>query len=598
MNSKIFLKNYFYYFTYFYKYLGYRVIFSLLISLLVGLLDGIGIALFIPLFKLIVTNSPSVFNVGDLDFISDIVINRLGIFPSLLNIFLLIFIFFSLKGVSQFFESYLRVLYQQLFIRKIRISNIDNLDKFSYKNYLKIDSGRIQNTFSGEVGRVNTAYVYYFKAIQYGVLVLVYISIALASNWKFTILAVVGGIVLSVIYKFLYKRTKYFSKIFTKDSHRFQNLMIQNIHLFKYLKATGLNDSYGNKLKENIHTMESTQKKLGMIGAILGAIKEPLTILIVFGAIMVNVYLFNEAISAILLSLILLYRAIIFFMALQEQWNSFLGFSGSLDNMQNFERELIMGAERNGTEPFIGFQDQITLNNISFDFDTRRKILDTINLEIYKNETLAIVGESGAGKSTLINIISGLLKPTQGDVLIDGKSVRKMDLTSYKKHLGYIVQDPTIFNDTIYNNITFWAPKTEENYQRFISASNLAAILDFIKNLPEEEETLLGANGVNISGGQKQRISIARELFKELSILFMDEATSSLDGETESIIQQNINKLKGHYTIIIIAHRLATIKNADRIIMMKEGKIMEIGTFDWLMNNNKEFQDMVLLQNL
>ncbi len=598
MNYKIFLKNYFYYFSYFHKYLQYRVFVSLFISLLVGLLDGIGLALFIPLIKLIVEDSTNPTSSENLDFISGFIINTLGLTPSLLNIFALIFIFFSFKGIAQFFETFIRVLYQQNFIRSIRLTNINYLNRFDYKNFLKADSGRIQNTFSGEVGRVNAAYNYYFKAVQYGVLVFVYVSIAFVSNWEFTFLALAGGLVMSSVYNFFYKRTKYFSRKFTKETHVFQNLMLQNVHLFKYLKATGLNLIYGNKLKENIYSMEATQKKLGVISALLGAIKEPLTILLVFGSILLYTILFSEPVGAVLLSLILLYRAIVFFMALQEQWNSFLGLSGSLENMQKFEKELAHGAEENGNEQFSGFQNKMELKDVSFGFDHSKKVLDTVNLEIYKNQTLAIVGESGAGKSTLLNIISGLLFPTEGQVIIDGTSVRDMNLYTYKPHLGYIVQDATIFSDTIYNNISFWAPKTEENYQRFLKAAKQAAILDFINSLPKVEETKLGSNGINISGGQKQRISIARELFKEVSFLFMDEATSSLDGETELVIQQNINNLKGLYTIVIIAHRLATIKNADRIVLIKNGKILETGTFDKLMKNSIEFQNMVLLQNL
>ncbi len=537
-------------------------------------------------------------NSGELDFLSDFIINNLGLIPNLLNIFLLIFIFFSLKGIAQFFEAYIRVIYQQYFMRKIRFSNIDSLNRFDFKNFLKADSGRIQNTFSGEVGRVNTAYVYYFKSMQYAVLVLVYVILALSSDWKFTFLALVGGIFVSFIFKFLYKRTQYFSRKYTKETHKFQNLLVQKVNLFKYLKATGLNAFYSDKLKENIYTMEGTQKSLGMVGALLGAIKEPLTILIVFGAILLNMYLFDEPVAAILLSLILLYRAIVFFMALQEQWNSFLGVSGSLENMLIFEKELINGAESKGKDPFSNFQVKMVLNKVSFEFDSGEKVLNGINLEIQKNETLAIVGESGAGKSTLMNIISGLLTPTEGQVLIDGKSLKELDLTTYRRHLGYIVQDATIFNDTIYNNVTFWAPKTASNYKKFMDASKKAAILDFIKGLPKAEDTELGTNGINISGGQKQRLSIARELYKEVDFLFMDEATSALDGETESVIQQNINHLKGQFTIIIIAHRLATIKNADRIVLMKNGGIYAIGSFEHLMEASKEFQEMVSLQNL
>jgi len=598
MDYKKFLKNYFHYLSYFYGYLRYRIFIAFGISLLVGLLDGIGLALFIPLFKLITADSNAAEVGENQDFISDLVINQLGITPNLTNIFLLIFVFFSLKGIAKFIESFTRIIYQQYFMRKIRISNIDLLNRYDYKNFLKTDTGRIQNTFSGEVNRVNTAYIYYFKSVQFGVLVLVYVSLALGSDWKFTLLVVAGGILINFIYKVLYKRTKYFSKKLTFQSHIFQNLLVQKIHLFKYLKATGLNDLYGDKLKTNIIGIEGLQRKMGMVDALLGAIREPLTILVVFGAIFLNMYFFDEVVGSILLSLILLYRGITFFMAMQEQWNLFLGVSGSLDNMQSFTEELKHGSERNGAERFKGFNEKLQLKNLSFEFGSGEKVLQNINLSIYKNETLAIVGESGAGKSTLLNIISGLLLPDSGSYLIDNTPVEQLDLPSFKKHIGYIVQDATIFNDTIYNNISFWAPKTAENYDRFLKAIEKAAISDYIMNLPQKEDSLLGSNGINISGGQKQRLSIARELYKEVEFLLMDEATSALDGETESVIQQNINHLKGQFTIIIIAHRLATIKNADRIILMKNGSISAIDSFEKLLETSEEFRGMVQLQNL
>lgn len=598
MDYKKFLKNYFHYLSYFHGYLRYRIFIAFGISLLVGLLDGIGLALFIPLFKLITAESNAAEVGNNEDFISNLVINQLGITPNLTNIFLLILVFFSLKGIAKFIESFTRIVYQQYFMRKIRISNIDLLNRYDFQKFLKTDTGRIQNTFSGEVNRVNIAYNYYFKSVQFGVLVLVYVSLALGSDWKFTLLTVVGGIFINFSYKVLYKRTKYFSKKLTIKSHIFQNLLVQKIHLFKYLKATGLNYMYGEKLKTNITEIEGIQRRMGMVDALLGAIREPLTILVVFGAIFLNMYFFDEVVGSILLCLILLYRGITFFMAMQEQWNLFLGVSGSLENMQSFTQELKLGRERNGTEIFKGFTEKLQFKDLSFEFDSGEKVLRNINLSIYRNETLAIIGESGAGKSTLLNILSGLLLPGSGNYTIDNTSIEQLDLSSFKKHIGYIVQDATIFNDTIYNNISFWAPKTPENYGRFLKAIEKAAISDYIMNLPQKEDSLLGNNGINISGGQKQRLSIARELYKEVDFLLMDEATSALDGETESLIQQNINLLKGQFTIIIIAHRLATIKNADRIILMKNGTINAIGSFEKLMESSEEFRGMVQLQNL
>ncbi len=284
-------------------------------------------------------------------------------------------------------------------------------------------------------------------------------------------------------------------------------------------------------------------------------------------------------------------------MALQEQWNKFLGVSGSMDNMTEFTNELRKNKERNGNLKFDSFKDKIILKNIHFNYDDT-SIINGLDLEIPKNETIAIIGESGSGKSTLMNLLSGLLIPSKGEMLVDGKNIHEIDLNSFRRRIGYIAQEAPVFNDTVFNNITFWAEKTPENVEKFKKAIKKAALYDFVFSLQEKEDEILGNNGINISGGQKQRLSIARELYKDVDFLFMDEATSALDGETEAAIQSNIDHLKGQYTIVIIAHRLATIKNADRIVLLKNGKINAMGSFQELLKTSGDFRQMTELQGM
>jgi len=598
MNYKLLLRNYFHYFNYFYSFLKQRVVLALFISLAVGILDGVGLALFIPLLQLAIGGETSGSLTRNENFISEFVIEMIDINPTLFNVFWLIFLFFTLKGIAKFFETYCRILFQQVFMRKLRVSNIDYLNTFSFKSFLKADTGKIQNTFSGEVNRVNIAYEFYFKSIQYGVLVFVYVLMAMGSDWKFTILVVAGGGIMNLLFKSLYKKLKNFSRIFTTQSHLFQNLLVQKVHLFKYLKATGLNVSYGSKLKRSIADMEGTQRKIGLVTALLGALREPLIILVVFSSIFLNFQLFDTSMGGVLLSLILLYRGISFFIAMQEQYNLFLSHAGSLENMESFSKELANNVEISGGTSFNGLQKSLRLKNLSFEFEEGQTVLQDISLDIYKNETIAIVGESGSGKSTLLNIMSGLLKPVSGEYLIDDKNINDIDLQTFKKYIGYIVQDPVIFSDTIFNNVSFWAPKNELNFHKFQIAMQKAAISDFLKRLPDKEDTKLGSDGINISGGQKQRLSLARELYKEADILFMDEATSSLDGSTEAEIQENMNRLKGQFTILTIAHRLTTVKNADRIVLLKNGSINAVGTFEELIENSSHFKKMVKHENL
>ena len=284
-------------------------------------------------------------------------------------------------------------------------------------------------------------------------------------------------------------------------------------------------------------------------------------------------------------------------MGLQNTYNSFIGTTGSLENMTAFMKELNEGKENFGSRPGRSLEKGIVLQNLDFNYGIT-PILEDINLDIKKNETVAFVGESGSGKTTLVNIIAGLMCPDRGSIYVDGIDRSEIDIRSLALKVGYITQEPVIFDDSIYNNITFWAADNEKNKRRFWQALEKASIAEFVHSLPDQENAKLGSNGVMVSGGQKQRLSIARELYKDIEILIMDEATSALDSETEKAIQQNIEALKGKYTILIVAHRLSTVKNADKIVLLQKGRIMGSGEFYSLVEDSAAFKNMVALQEL
>lgn len=590
------IKKYFQYFYYFYSYLGYRIFISLMLSILLGLMDGFGLAMFIPLLQMVDSNNAKAdsANMGNLSFLADI-LNAMGIQLTLLVVLIIILIFFSLKGLMKFLEAYTRVIYEQLFIRNIRTRNINGLADFSFNIFINSDIGRIQNTFSAEVERVKQAYRYYFISIQYAVFVVVYVMMALFANPKFALLVVIGGALTNFIFKSLQAKTKSLSKKITADGHIFQGLLIQKVSFFKYLKSTGLIHKYADKLLDTNEKIHASQRKSGLLAAVLASVREPLVILVVVSAILIQVNYFHQSMGVIILSLLLFYRGLISLLGMQNYWNLFLGSSGSLLNMTAFNEELRAGKETVGKETFKDFKDLLELKNLGFAYE-EKVILNGINLPIHKNKTIAIIGESGSGKTTLVNVITGLLKPTSGEVRIDGKNLQDFNTVTYQQRIGYITQEPVIFNDTIFNNVSFWDTDSAENRKRFERALHKASILDFVMSQPLGGDAILGNNGINISGGQKQRISIARELYKEVDFLIMDEATSALDSETEKEIQENIEQLKGQYTILIIAHRLSTIKNADHIVLLNKGSVETTGSFEALMKQSASFQKMVQLQ--
>ena len=233
----------------------------------------------------------------------------------------------------------------------------------------------------------------------------------------------------------------------------------------------------------------------------------------------------------------------------------------------------------------------IKFENVSFHYvNTEKKAVKKINLEIDSGSMTAFVGPSGAGKSTIINLLPRFYEPQEGKIFIDNQNIHQVSLYSLRKNISLVSQDVVLFDDTIKANIAYADPNASQN--EIIEASRFAAADEFIDKLPDSYETIIGENGVRLSGGQKQRISIARAILKKSPIILLDEATSSLDAESEQIVQNAITNLTKNKTTLVIAHRLSTILSADKIFVLKNGSIIDNGNHDSLMKTSSEYKSL------
>ena len=265
-------------------------------------------------------------------------------------------------------------------------------------------------------------------------------------------------------------------------------------------------------------------------------------------------------------------------------WDS-MQFASVLLNRLNdiFEQEPEQGRDRSRLSPVHSLEGRIELRNISFKYGGPESpnILNGITMQMAPGQMVALVGRSGCGKTTLIKLIAGLLEPTEGTILFDNVDLKNLNYRDVRRHIGMVLQENHIFNETIARNISFGDP--EPDLDRVLWAAQAAAAHDFIMRLPLGYETKIGESGLSLSGGQKQRVAIARAIYNNPPVIIFDEATSALDTESERAIQDNLGRLMAGRTTIVIAHRLSTVREAHAIVVLEKGSVAEIGTHDELM---------------
>ena len=246
--------------------------------------------------------------------------------------------------------------------------------------------------------------------------------------------------------------------------------------------------------------------------------------------------------------------------------------------------------EKFGTKHIDKVEGNFEFKNVTFSYKENEIILKDISFSVNKNETVAFVGKSGAGKSTIFSLLCKMYDNYEGVITIDGIDIKELDKDTIRGNITIISQNPYIFNLSIKDNLRL--VKKNVTLEEIKEACKLACLDEFIESLPDKYDTLIGEGGVNLSGGQRQRLAIARALVQKTEIILFDEATSALDNETQRQIQKSIDNMKKDYTILIIAHRLSTVINSDRILFLNNGKIEDVGTHKELLKKNKEYKKL------
>ncbi len=412
-------------------------------------------------------------------------------------------------------------------------------------------------------------------------------------NWKLALIAIIMIPLASFAAKNLGRRM---GKITTEAQVEAGNLTSYLLEIFKnhkIIKIFQQENKENIRVKNRIDILKEKNKKIATVLVRATPIMETLTgimigsLIFAAGKLILSGELGLNNFFSFLAAMMLAYQPVRSLATLNMTINTGLSAAKRVLPIVDMKNLIDEKKDAINLELKIG---NIEFKNVSFKYkNTEKNVLNSINLKIIGGKMNALVGHSGAGKSTILNLIPRFFNCTDGSILIDNQSINKLKIESLRKHISLVSQDTTLFDDTIRNNISYSKPDATD--EEIIEASKNSFSHDFIDKLPKKYETQIGENGVKLSGGEKQRLSIARAILKKTSIILLDEATSSLDSETENKIQQGLSFLTKNKTTIVIAHRLSTILNSEKIFVIDKGQLISEGTHSNLLETSSVYKN-------
>ncbi|MBO5853047.1 MAG: ABC transporter ATP-binding protein [Clostridia bacterium] len=480
----------------------------------------------------------------------------------------------------------------------LRGAMIRKLQQLSISFHKEMQSGRIQSKVMRDVESVEAFSSHIFGTFLDVILSMsVTIGVVISKNITvfFIFLITVPVAVLTML---PFKNTiKKHNRIFRREMENTSSRVMDMVQLVPITRAHALEDDEIHKMTDQVTAVAKSGYKLDMIQSLFGSTSWVIFNLFQIICLACSVILATK--GEIAIGDISLYQT--YFAALVAKVAGIVALLPTISKgaesiysigeiLSSYDVE-----DYKGKTKLKKLKGKFEFKNIRFHYpDDERPILDGLNITVEPGETIALVGESGSGKTTIVNMAIGFFSPNDGELLIDGVSVSEIDMHSYRQHLAVVPQNTILFSGTIRDNITYGKPNvSEKELNAVLKAANLDSV---VKKLPNGLDTDIGEHGDKLSGGQRQRISIARAIIRNPDVIIFDEATSALDTVSEAEIQEAINNLTAKKTTFVVAHRLSTIKNADKIAVIKDGRCVEFGTYRELMDKKGEFYTFKTMQ--
>jgi len=507
----------------------------------------------------------------------------------------LIILAFSTKGISLYLAKVLMINVAEEVKKKIQIDMLSS--------FIKADTEIIENKHSGKyisnlnfdvnqiTGMLSNSFLSFFKD---GLTLIGLLTVMFVQNWRLSLIAIIMIPIASITAKRLGKRM---GKVSTEAQEKSGDLNKYLIDLFKNHKIIKIfqrekfenirSEKYVNDLKEKSIKIATVFIRATPIMEILTGIM--IAILIFYsGKLIMNNQLSINNFFSFLAAMMLAYQPVKSLATINVGIGQ--GLAAAKRIIPIIDTENTVSANEKGNNLDLK-NASIKFNDVNFNYqlNDNQEVLKNINILIGGGKMTALVGYSGSGKSTLLNLIPRIYDPISGNIEMDGQRINEVNLFSLRKEISIVDQNTTLFDDTIYNNIKYANPNASK--EQIYQAAEMSMCTDFINNLENKFDTIIGENGVRLSGGEKQRLSIARAFLKDSKIILLDEATSSLDSETEEKIQKALEKLTNNKTTVVIAHRLSTILNSDKIHVLDAGEVIASGNHNELLNSSEIYKN-------
>ena len=582
------------------------VIGSFLISLLLSLLQAIALPLFQYMLNIVFGKELSVTNADTDAFLSEYkesfyeIINSLIYVPddpsaTLLRFGILIISLFIIKNIVRIIFTWFTVLLQQSVAKNLRDDLFGKITSLSIDFFSRSRQGNIISIISNDLNIAHEfAITSSVRIIKESFSIILYVFILLALSPKLTLIALTVSFVTVFIIALSNKHLKKYAGRIQQTVSDITSAIQEGVAGIKVIQAYSaqntVNESFFGKTKYYLQQtlkhalVKSTVPSIGEVFGILA-----LCVVLVVGG---DMSFSGEIDSSELITFILVLFAIM--APVNILTNTIAGYARGFVASSRIFTLMDQDSSVKSGEDFVDtFSDSIKIKDLSFSYE-KELVLDKVNLEIKKGQKIAFVGGSGSGKSTILDLVLRFYDPKKGEIIFDGKDIKSFKKESYREIFGMVSQETILFNDTVENNLKLG--NTDANDEQIENALKTANALEFVNKLESGTKQAIGDRGVTLSGGERQRLAIARALLSAPEILVFDEATSALDSESEKIVQEAINKALNGRTAIVVAHRLATILDADKIYVLDKGKIVEEGTHGELLKLGKIYTNLYNIQ--